>query len=64
MTPRWPRTLKFAEPHAMLMVDAIFSILWLSAFAAQAKYNSDGDCGDVCNISKGAVGVGVFVLYV
>lgn len=58
--PRFPRTRRFAEPHAMVVVDALFCILWLSAFAAQAAYNSSGKCGNGCNMSKAIVAFGVF----
>lgn len=61
MTPRWPRTRKLAEPHAMLAVDAIFTIIWLSAFASQAAYNTANKCGNVCGLSKGIVGLGVII---
>lgn len=61
MTPRFARTRKWAEPHAMLAVDVVFTIIWLSAFAAQAAYNSSGSCGQACGISKGVVAMGVFV---
>ncbi|KAM5342353.1 hypothetical protein ACJ41O_013319 [Fusarium nematophilum] len=61
MTPRFERTRKFAQPHAMLVVDALFTVLWLSAFATQASYNADDSCGTACGISKGIVGLGVFV---
>jgi hypothetical protein len=60
MTPRWERTRRFAEPHAMLVVDTLFTILWLSAFATQASYNARNQCGKVCNISGAIVGLGVF----
>lgn len=59
MTPRWERTRRFAQPHAMLAVDALFTIMWLSAFATQASYNAEGSCGKACGISKGIVGLGV-----
>jgi hypothetical protein len=64
MTPRYDRTRKFAEPHAMLTVDALFVVLWLSGFASQAAYNSSGLCGEGCGISKAVVGLGVFITYV
>jgi hypothetical protein len=64
MTPRWGRTRRFAQPHAMLAVDAAFTIIWLSAFATQASYNAAGQCGTACSISKGIVGCGVLVTYV
>ncbi|KAF4982373.1 hypothetical protein FZEAL_1992 [Fusarium zealandicum] len=64
MTPRWNRTRKFAQPHAMLAVDCLMCIIWLSAFATQASYNAEGSCKDRCNISKGIVGCGVLVTYV
>lgn len=64
MAPRFPRTRKIAEPHAMLVVDALFTIIWLSAFATQAAYNTANLCGTACGISKAIVGLGFFVLYV
>ena len=64
MAPRFPRTRKLANPHAMLVVDVLFTIIWLSAFATQAAYNSADLCGTACNISKAVVAMAVFVLYV
>lgn len=61
MTPRFDRTRRFANVHAMLAVDLAFTIIWLSAFATQADYNTQGKCGKVCNLSKAIVGLGVFV---
>ncbi|KAK7403336.1 hypothetical protein QQX98_010895 [Neonectria punicea] len=61
MTPRFSRTRKFAQPHAMLAVDAVFTVLWLSAFATQASYNAKDQCGKACGISKAIVGLGVFI---
>ncbi|KAF5523741.1 hypothetical protein CGCA056_v004740 [Colletotrichum aenigma] len=61
MAPRWPRTRKLANPYAMVIVDAVFTIIWLSAFASQAAYNTANQCGDACNLSKAIVGLGVFV---
>ncbi|CAK7220075.1 hypothetical protein SBRCBS47491_004066 [Sporothrix bragantina] len=58
--PRFPRTRRFAEPHVMVAIDALFCIIWLSAFAAQASFNSAGKCGDGCGASKGIVALGVF----
>lgn len=63
MAPRFPRTRKIAEPRAMLAVDAVFTVIWLSAFATQAAYNSSDLCGSACGISKAIVALGVFVLY-
>lgn len=48
----------------MLAVDALFTIMWLSAFATQASYNADESCGKACGISKGIVGLGVLTTYV
>lgn len=64
MAPRSPRVRKIAEPHAMLVVDAVFTIVWLSAFATQAAYNTANMCGSACKMSKAIVGLGFFVLYV
>ncbi|TPX08156.1 uncharacterized protein E0L32_001948 [Thyridium curvatum] len=59
--PRFPRTRKLAEPHAMIIVDAVFTFLWLSAFATQASYNTKDSCGNRCSISKAIVGLGVMI---
>ncbi|KAH8597011.1 hypothetical protein B0O99DRAFT_619134 [Bisporella sp. PMI_857] len=61
MTPRFPRTRKFANPYAMATVDGVFCIFWLSAFAAVANWNAAGKCGGACNLSKAVVGLGVFI---
>jgi hypothetical protein len=61
MTPRFPRTRKFANPYAFLTIDFLFALFWLSAFAAQASYNSSGKCQGACNVSKAVVGLGVFI---
>ncbi|KAF9881209.1 chaperone-binding protein [Colletotrichum karsti] len=61
MAPRWPRTRKLANPYAMVAVDGVFTIFWLSAFASQAAYNTANQCGDGCTLSKVIVGLGVFV---
>lgn len=39
-------------------------LLWLSAFAAVASYNSSGKCGNGCGKSKATVAMGVFIWYV
>ena len=64
MAPRFPRTRKFAQPHAMAVVDGVFAVFWLSAFAAQAAYNSADQCGSACGQSKAIVAMGFFVLFV
>ncbi|EHK26108.1 uncharacterized protein TRIVIDRAFT_176444 [Trichoderma virens Gv29-8] len=61
MTPRFERTRRFANPYVMLAVDGLFIIIWLSAFSTQAAYNSSGQCGGSCGISKAIVAAGVFV---
>ncbi|KAG9235407.1 hypothetical protein BJ875DRAFT_272380 [Amylocarpus encephaloides] len=67
MTPRFPRTRKFANPYALATVDGLFCLLWLTAFACQANYNSSEleagkpKCGDGCGRSKAVVGLGVFI---
>ncbi|KAF6819789.1 chaperone-binding protein [Colletotrichum sojae] len=61
MAPRWPRTRKLANPYAMVAVDGTFAVIWLSAFATQAAYNTANMCGTACNLSKAIVGLGVFV---
>ncbi|KAI0004008.1 hypothetical protein F4779DRAFT_621548 [Xylariaceae sp. FL0662B] len=60
LAPRFERTRRAAQPHAMLLVDTIFAILWLSAFASQAAYNTANSCGQGCAVSKAIVGVSFF----
>lgn len=48
----------------MLAVDAVFTVIWLSAFATQAAYNAADKCGKGCSISKAIVALGVFITYV
>ncbi|PHH84753.1 hypothetical protein CDD83_1440 [Cordyceps sp. RAO-2017] len=60
MAPRFAHGRRFAEPRAMLVIDVLFAILWLSAFATQAAYNTANQCGQVCHLSKAIVGLGVF----
>jgi hypothetical protein len=48
----------------MLVVDVLFTVIWLSAFSTQAAYNTANLCGNACGLSKAIVGLGVFVLYV
>lgn len=64
MTPRFERTRRFANAKAMFAVDLFCVILWLSAFATQAAYNSANLCGNRCSVSKGVVALGVINLYV
>lgn len=47
----------------MVIVDAFFVIVWLSAFATQAAYNTADLCGTACGISKAVVAFAFFVLY-
>jgi hypothetical protein len=63
MTPRFQRTRRFANAYAMAAVDGTFMIMWLSAFAAVANWNSTGECGSGCSLSKATVALGVFVWY-
>lgn len=60
-TPRFDRTARFANVYAMLAVDSVFTIIWLSAFAAQASYNAKDLCGSRCGVSKSVVAIGVLV---
>lgn len=64
MTPLFPRSQKLAWPYAFAVVDTIFAILWLSAFASMASYDSAGKCDPDCGIAKAMVGLGFFILYV
>ncbi|KAL7625512.1 hypothetical protein AAE478_004732 [Parahypoxylon ruwenzoriense] len=60
LAPRFERTRKAAQPHAMVVVDTVFAIFWLSAFASQAAYNTANSCGTGCNVSKAIVGIAFF----
>src|SRR4051812_37303487 len=64
MAPRFPRTRRLAQPVVMAVVDGVFAVFWLSAFAAQAAYNSANLCGGACGQSKAIVAMGFFVLLV
>jgi hypothetical protein len=46
----------------MLVVDALFTIFWLSAFASQVAYENAGLCGGACGLSKAVSGLAFFVL--
>ncbi|KAJ8128853.1 hypothetical protein O1611_g4783 [Lasiodiplodia mahajangana] len=60
LAPRYERTRRAANPNVMLVVDAIFCIFWLSAFASQAAYNTANSCGKACAVSKAIVGIAFF----
>ncbi|KAI1398092.1 hypothetical protein F4819DRAFT_469668 [Hypoxylon fuscum] len=62
LAPRFERTRKLAQPHVMVVLDSVFAILWLSAFASQASYNTANSCGQGCAVSKAIVGISFFVL--
>ncbi|KAI0537804.1 hypothetical protein GGR58DRAFT_327770 [Xylaria digitata] len=60
LAPRYERTRRAANPNVMLVVDALFAIFWLSAFASQAAYNTANSCGAACAVSKAIVGIAFF----
>ncbi|KAH7033188.1 uncharacterized protein B0I36DRAFT_105921 [Microdochium trichocladiopsis] len=60
--PRYERTRRIAQPAAMTVVDCIWAIFWLSAFASQAAYNSANSCGQGCAVSRAIVGMCFFEL--
>ncbi|KXJ93024.1 hypothetical protein Micbo1qcDRAFT_232667 [Microdochium bolleyi] len=60
--PRYERTRRIANPHAMTVVDCIWAIFWLSGFASQAAYNTANMCGQACAVSKAIVGIAFFEL--
>ncbi|KAI0969683.1 hypothetical protein F4678DRAFT_463016 [Xylaria arbuscula] len=60
LAPRYERTRRAANPNVMLVVDSIFAIFWLSAFASQAAYNTANSCGKACAVSKAIVGIAFF----
>ncbi|KAH8162122.1 hypothetical protein CIB48_g6123 [Xylaria polymorpha] len=60
LAPRYERTRVAANPNVMLVVDSIFTIFWLSAFASQAAYNTANSCGSACSVSKAVVGIAFF----
>ncbi len=61
MTPRFPRTRKFANPYVLVAVDLVFCIIWLSAFAAVANWNGTDKCKNACGVAKGVVALGVII---
>ncbi|GAW12558.1 hypothetical protein ANO14919_019280 [Xylariales sp. No.14919] len=60
LAPRYERTRRAANPNVMLVVDSLFTIFWLSAFASQAAYNTANSCGSACAVSKAVVGIAFF----
>jgi len=66
MTPLFPRSRKWGHPYAFAAVDVVYTILWLSAFAAVASWNSGGWCIQACGLSEAMVGLGfmIFLLFV
>ncbi|KAI1103529.1 hypothetical protein F4804DRAFT_342420 [Jackrogersella minutella] len=64
MAPRFERTRKIAQPHAMVVVDTVFAIFWLSGFASQAAYNTANSCGSACAVSKAIVGMAFFEMLI
>ncbi|KAI1429538.1 hypothetical protein F5Y12DRAFT_726772 [Xylaria sp. FL1777] len=60
LSPRYERTRRAANPNVMLVVDSVFAIFWLSAFASQAAYNTANSCGQGCAVSKAVVGIAFF----
>lgn len=60
LAPRYERTRRAANPNVMLVVDSVFTIFWLSAFASQAAYNTANSCGKACSVSKAIVGIAFF----
>jgi hypothetical protein len=42
MVPMWSRAARFANAYAFLSLDAIYTILWFSAFISIAMWNSKG----------------------
>ncbi|KAI1117299.1 hypothetical protein F5Y14DRAFT_448232 [Nemania sp. NC0429] len=60
LAPRYERTRRAANPNVMLVVDSVFAVFWLSAFASQAAYNTANTCGTACAVSKAVVGIAFF----
>ncbi|KAI1820630.1 hypothetical protein F4861DRAFT_53210 [Xylaria intraflava] len=60
LAPRYERTRRAANPNVMLVVDAVFIVFWLSAFASQAAYDTANQCGTACAVSKAIVGLAFF----
>jgi hypothetical protein len=42
MTAMWSRTVRFANAYAFFAVDALYAVLWFSAFISVAVWNSKG----------------------
>lgn len=64
MTLLFARSRSWGNAYVFAVLDVLFAILWLSAFAAVAAWNSKGYCFGACNVSKAMVGFGFLILYV
>jgi translocation protein SEC72 len=70
MVPMWSRTQRFGNVYAFAALDGLFTILWLSAWAAVAAYvSAGGGCSHFslgsngkCKLSEGTVVLGVFIM--
>lgn len=70
MVPMWSRTTHFGNPYAYFILDTLFAILWLSAWAAVASYvSAGGGCAHFtlgsngkCKLSEATVILGVFIM--
>lgn len=61
MTLLFVRSRSWGNAYAFAALDIIFTILWLSAFAAVAAWNSADLCVGACGIAKAMVGFGFFI---
>jgi translocation protein SEC72 len=70
MVPMWSRTERFANLYAFATLDALFTVLWLSSWAAVASYvSAGGGCSNFslgstgkCKMSEGTIVLGVFMM--
>lgn len=64
MTLLFARSRSWGNAYVFAGLDVLYAILWLSAFASVAAWNSNGYCFGACNFSKAMVGFGFLILYV
>ena len=70
MVPMYSRTQKFGNVYAFAALDGLFTVLWLSAWAAVASYvSAGGGCSKFslgsngkCKLSEGTIILGVFIM--
>jgi len=63
LTPMFNRSRRWGHPYAFATVDVLFTVLWLSAWAAVAAWNLEAQCSGACTESEAMVGLGFMVFF-